>query len=293
MSCLNCIPSDKTYLTGILGKPLEHTLSPAMHMAAFEKVGLNCLFIPFPLEEHDIGTFLKALPCMRFLGLSVTMPYKNIVLPFMDELDISAQQCGSVNVIKVSGDKLIGYNTDGRGFVKGLIQKAGFLPMGRHCVILGSGGSARGIAYALIDAGVGKITILNRAPREFKAHALSEEISSYKSGVCTGGVLSDEYMKEILGDTDCIINTTPAGMNHVASQTPFDVSLLTPKHMVCDIVYKPHMTPLLSHAQEIGAPILEGYWMLVYQGVLAWSLWTGHKNAPVDIMAKVVQDSLE
>lgn len=289
----NYYPSVNTLLSGIIGNPLDHTLSPAMHMTAFRKAGIDALFIPFAIQEEELGCFLRAMAAMRFIGLSVTMPYKKTVIPYLDELDESALFCGSVNVIVIRNKKLAGYNTDGLGFVQGMIEQSQYDPRNRRFILLGSGGSSRAIAFALAKAGAQRIDILNRAPREANAHALAADVNAYKQGICSGGCLDNETIRALLCTSDCIINTTPAGMEHVEAQTAFDVGLLEPRHMVCDIVYKPRMTPMLSYAKQIGCGILEGYWMLVYQGVLAWRFWTGVEDTPVLEMAEVVKTNLK
>lgn len=286
-------PSVDTFLSGILGKPLDHTLSPAMHMTAFRKKGIDALFIPFAIEEEELELVLKAASAMRFIGFSVTMPYKKTLIPYLDELDESARFCGAVNVIAVRDGKLIGYNTDGLGFVQGMIDRNNYDPRGKRFILLGSGGSSRAIAFALAKAGAARIDILNRAPREKNAHTLAADVNEYLHGICWGGTLNDATMATLLRESNCVINTTPAGMDHVKEKTAFDINLLEPHHLVCDIVYKPNITPMLAHAQKIGCNILEGYWMLVYQGVLAWRFWTNREDAPIAEMAEIVKTKLQ
>lgn len=285
-------PSTETLLSGIIGKPLDHTLSPSMHMTAFRETGIDALFIPFAIEEYEIECVLKAMTAMRFIGLSVTMPYKKAVIPFLDALDESASFCQAVNVIAIKGKQLIGYNTDGLGFVQGMVEQSHYEPQNKNFLLLGSGGSARAIAFALAKTGAKHIDILNRAPRERNAHALAVDINTYRNALCTGWCLNNDTMRKLLKQTDCIINTTPASMEHIEEKTAFDLNLLEPRHMVCDIVYKPKITPMLHHAQQIGCRTLEGKWMLIYQGVLAWCYWTNSDDAPVSQMAEAVENYL-
>lgn len=292
LDAIQSIPSIDTKLTGLLGTPLGHTLSPAMQMSAFRAIDMDTIYLPFNVEENELEFMLKIMPTMRFMGLNVTMPYKKTIMPFMDELDESARLCGSVNTIVIDKGRLIGHNTDGSGFVRGLVEQASFEPSGKTFLVLGSGGAARGISFALAQAGARNIVILNRKPRERNAVSLADEVNRYRPGICSGASLDDETVESVLADIDCVINTTPVGMEHIEQKTPFDVRLLSPRHVVCDIVYKPNETPLLKHARSIGCRTLEGYWMLVYQGALAWQLWTGLEPAPVEVMAETVRRNL-
>lgn len=285
------IISLKTKKAGLIGDPLGHSASAAMHGAAYYQMGLDAIYIPMEIPADRVDLAVKSLELLNFMGCNVTLPHKQTVLPLMDELDESAQSCGAVNTILFRGGRKIGYNTDGSGFVRAIKEKAGFDPKGKKCLVIGAGGAARGVTFALAMAGTKEFIILNRAEEIEMAERLSADMNSCRSGISAASVLSHETVSEALKQADFVIHATPLGMTPHEDTVAFDTSLLKPGHAVFDVVYNPRETRLLREAKACGCKTLGGLWMLVYQGIEAIRIWTG-KDAPADVMAEAAEKFL-
>jgi shikimate dehydrogenase len=269
----------RTFVCGIIGDPVEHTLSPAMHNTAFQKVGLDYVYAPFHVKKDNLEAAIGGMRSLGIKGLNVTIPHKISVLPLMDRLDPLAQKIGAVNTIVNESGALAGYNTDSSGFMRAL-SEAGLEVGGKRIVLLGAGGAARAIAFAVAEEG-GYLFIHNRT-RE-RAHELADVISDlYGIPIVVGG-LDAEALKETVPDADIIINATSVGMAPDAARSPVPAELLCENQTVFDIVYSPIETRLLRESGERGAAAIDGLQMLVWQGALAFQLWTG-QAAPVDVM---------
>lgn len=270
--------SGKTKLYGIFGYPVEHTFSPGMHNAAFEKLRMDACYVPFAVRPDDLGEAAKALIPLGLCGLNVTVPHKEKIIASLDELSVEAKLIGAVNTIEIKEGKLIGHNTDGRGFLRSLRDNAGFNPKGKRILIIGSGGAARAVGFSLALAGAGKIvfTDLDAA----KADALVSDIRT-KTGrdvESMAGTSAANYAAA----ADCLINATPLGLKKT-DPLPLGGEFIVKNHLVCDLVYNPAETAFLKAAKKRGAKRLPGIGMLLYQGVIAFEIWTG-KKAPVSIM---------
>ena len=279
--------SGRTQVCGIFGDPVEHTISPVMHNAAFHKLGLDYMYVPFRVREEDLGPAVQGLRAMQIRGINITIPHKVSVMPFLDELDTLAEYIGAVNTIVNTDGWLKGYNTDAPGFLRALLEKGGS-PEGKNIVILGAGGAARGIAFILADKGT-HLTIINRHPGP--AQDLAGRLSSLFRREVKALELNRKNLKIALDQAEILVNTTSLGMYPGTDETPVPSALLKPGLMVFDIVYNPHRTRLLKEAEERGALTIGGVEMLVWQGVVAFELWTGHK-APVKTMRKAVKRAL-
>lgn len=283
--------SGKTKILGIIGWPIGHSYSPLIHNAAFQELGLEYCYVPLPVER-DLEGALRGFKAMGFIGGNVTIPYKEKIMPYLDEISPEANLIGAVNTLRIEHGKLVGYNTDGTGFVRSLKEEAAFDPKGKRFVLLGGGGAARGIAVALALAGCHQIALVNRSldgPTSIKK-ILTDNFS------CEVGVFpwEEEVLAELLRQTDCLINTTPLGMypNHqMPSIIPAQI-LPSGGLMVADIVYNPRMTSLLQTAQDRGNSILSGEGMLLYQGIIGFELWTGQK-APIKVMKEKLLKKLQ
>lgn len=281
----------ETEFFGLLGTPLRKSLSPAMHNANFKALGMNALYTPWEVEEDGLLKILPALQALRFRGLNVTMPLKQKVIPLLDELDEMGSLCGAINTLYWKNGKLCGTNTDGVGFVHGLKEQGRYDPTGKHCLMFGNGGAARGVAFALCAAGVSSITFAGRASGAEKIAALASELNAYRAGVCKIQSTDPAELPKLMKDNELVINTTSVGMAPNTDATPFDTSLLEPRHMVCDVVYVPHDTKLLREAEGRGCRTLAGYWMMIWQGVEAFRRWT-NKEPDVETMTKTVLEHL-
>ena len=281
---------------GLIGAPLVKSLSPAMHNANFESLGMNAVYTPFEVEEEGMKKILPALESLRFKGLNVTMPLKQKVIPFLNEVDEGGALCGAVNTLYWKKGRLCGTNTDGVGFVKGLKEQGHYDPAGKHCLLFGSGGGARGVGFALCAAGVSSITISGRASGVERIRKLASDLNAYKAGICPVQSTDPSELPGLFTQNELVINTTSIGMLPNVDETPFDTSLLESRHMVCDIVYVPHDTKLLREAEAKGCKTLPGYWMMIWQGVEAFRRWTMERKtaiAPdVEVMTKTVLDYL-
>jgi shikimate dehydrogenase len=271
-----------TVLTGIIGKPVRHSLSPVFQNAAFEYAGLNWVYLAFEVASERLQDAISGLAACNCRGLNVTMPYKQAVLPFLDELDETAAHAGAVNTIEFKNGKLIGHNTDGTGFIKSLERDAGFTAAGKKALIIGAGGAARSIAMALGREGAASIKVLNR--NKSKAEKLIGLIGAYFPAceIKIGGLEEAD-----IAGYDLIVNATSVGMENNPG-LPLAAEGITPDQIVYDIIYWPLETEFLRAADEKGACTINGLRMLLFQGAESFSIWTG-KPAPVDLMAAALK----
>jgi shikimate dehydrogenase len=270
--------SGKTKLYGIFGYPVEHTFSPGMHNAAFKKLGLDACYVPFRVQPSRLRDAVKAVVPLGLCGLNITVPHKENVIAGLDQLSEEARLIGAVNTIEVRDGSLIGHNTDGRGFIRSLRDEARFDPKGETVLIVGSGGAARAVGFCLALAKAGKIALYDVDAG--KAAALARDIRR-KTGI-VAEALSARFLVPVAEEARCVINATPLGLKK-NDPLPFGKELIRPHHLVCDLVYNPPETALLRAAKARGARRLPGIGMLLYQGVIAFELWTGAK-APVSAM---------
>lgn len=270
--------SGKTAVYGIFGWPVEHTFSPGMHNAAFAKLGMDACYVPFPVHPENLEDAVRAVRALGVRGVNVTVPHKERVVAFLDELAEDARLIGAVNTIEVREKRLIGHNTDGRGFVRSLRDDAGLNPRGKRFLILGAGGAGRAIGFSLALAGAAQISFrdVDTVKTETLARTLRE-----KTGV-QAEVVSEQGLAEASGEADSVVNATPLGLKK-SDPLPIPKAYIRKQHLVCDIVYNPAETKLLRSAHERGARTLRGIGMLLYQGVIAFEIWTG-KHAPVSVM---------
>ncbi|MEJ2559152.1 MAG: shikimate dehydrogenase [Anaerolineae bacterium] len=269
-----------TTLVGLIGWPVEHSFSPAMHNAAFAELGLDWAYVPLPVYPDHLGEAVSGLRALGFAGANVTVPHKERALAHLDEVSHAAQVIGAVNTIAVRDGVLYGDNTDSTGFIASL-RDVGFDPAGTYCALLGAGGAARAVVHALVDAGALQVGVYNRNYR--RARDLCLDMAKFYSHVrFEPASLGD--VSAIADDTDLLVNATSLGMWPDTETSPWPHDLPIPGHLtVCDLVYNPQDTLLLSQARAAGAEIVGGLGMLVHQGAAAFELWTG-RPAPVSAM---------
>ena len=271
--------STKTRLCGVIGDPIEHTMSPAIHNAAFIQMGLDYIYIPFHVKEEELGKAIDGMRALNIRGLNVTLPHKVTIIPFLDELDSLAEKIGAVNTVINDEGVLKGSNTDASGFLQALLE-GGIEPKGKRVVVLGGGGASRAISFILAERGA-HLVILNR--RLERAAELAGRMSTTFSKEVRTLKLIAENLTWALEEADILINTTSVGMSPNISETPVPSNLLRPDLIVSDIVYNPIKTRLLREAEEAGAKTINGVDMFVWQGALSFEKWTGVK-APVELM---------
>jgi shikimate dehydrogenase len=272
--------SGATRLAAVIGDPIRHSRSPAIFNAAFEAAGLDWAYLAFEVPGGAAAGALDAVRALGIEGLSVTMPHKSDVAGLVDERSPQAEQLGAVNCVVRDGDRLVGHNTDGAGFVASLRADAGFDPAGRDCVVLGAGGAARAVILALAEGGAATVTVVNRS--EHKAVAAAALAGA------VGSVAPGATLTERLGTADLLVNATSVGMD--SASLPLDAEALAALPgggLVADLIYLPPVTPLLAAAEARGLRTLNGLGMLVYQAAEAYRLWTG-TPAPLAEMRRAV-----
>ncbi len=278
----------RTKVCGIIGDPVEHTMSPAMHNAAFAELGLDYAYLPFRVRPEELGNAISGIRALGIIGLNVTIPHKVAVIPFLDRLDPLAEKIDAINTIINDGGVLTGHNTDATGFLQALKER-GITPEGKKTVILGAGGAARAIAFILARNGAG-LTLLNRTPE--RARGLARRITEEPGRQVIVKAFDEDNLTEALRAAQVLVNTTSAGMAPRADETPVPAKLLRRDLTVFDIVYNPVRTRLLREAEAAGARVINGLDMLVWQGAIAFEKWTG-RQAPVEVMKREAMKALE
>ncbi len=270
-----------TKLCGVIGDPVKHTLSPVMHNRAIAELGIDYAYLAFNVKTSNLGASIEGMRALGIRGLNVTIPHKVAVVQFLDELDPLARDIGAVNTIVNDEGKLKGYNTDAAGFLQSL-DAAGFEPMGKKVVLLGAGGAARAMGFALAQAG-SLITILNRKPTLPQAVILSNNLERTCGSKVTVMELNATNLKTVMAEAELLVNATSAGMEPAVDETAVPTDLLKPGITVFDVVYTPYETRLLKEAAARGCQVISGLEMLVSQAALALELWTG-MQAPLGVM---------
>ena len=262
-----------TRIVGIIGDPIEHSRSPQMHNAAFAKAGLNYVYVPFHVHPDDLAHAITGFKALNVVGINVTLPHKQAVIPYLTSISREAELIGAVNTLTFVDDEIHGDNTDAPGVLKALEEDGNMsVPVGKEVVVLGAGGSARAVVVALALAGVASITIANRTVE--RAVSLAEEMQEKTDITMHGMGLADARLPDAVSRCMLLINTSTASMDPTQ---PLLVSAdwLQPNTIVYDIVYTPPVTPLMKAAAERGCPTLGGIGMLVHQGAIAFERWTG------------------
>lgn len=274
----------QTQLCGLLGNPVDHSLSPAIHNAAFRQLGLNFVYLAFPVQDLEGAVRgLRALGHIR--GLSVTIPHKVTILPLLDSVETTAKHIGSVNTIIKDRGLLVGSNTDASGALKAL-QQGGVETTGQRVVILGSGGAARAIAFALgVEGKIEHLTLLGVDDQE--RITLANDLKAKTSILLHDNSLTSETLQSALAQAQLLIHCTPIGMHPKVDESCVPKHLLHRDLTVMDIVYNPLNTRLLQDAQAAGCRTIQGINMFLYQAVGQFELWTG-KSAPIEVMRNVL-----
>ncbi len=277
----------KTKVLGIIGHPVEHSLSPVMHNAAITALGLDYVYVPFPVEPENLSAALHGLRALGIRGFNVTIPHKSSVIPLLDKISPEAELCGAVNTVSREKDLLVGYNTDGIGLLKSLKEDLGFEPSGATVLILGAGGAARGALASLCKAGVSRMIIANRT-RERGDALLGKFRDKFTNVAFSLSSLEMEQLEENLKTADILVNTTSVGMNGTSFEK-LDLALMGSHAMVYDMVYSPPETPLLAAARRKGLACANGIGMLAAQGEASFLIWTGEES-PAGLMKKRLLD---
>ncbi|MEN8135441.1 MAG: shikimate dehydrogenase [Thermodesulfobacteriota bacterium] len=257
-----------TEVYGIMGWPVSHSLSPALHNRAFAELGLNKVYVPFPVPGEDVEAALHGFRATGVRGLSVTIPHKQAVIPFLDTLDPVAARIGAVNTLLVKDGRIHGYNTDWQGANQALTEVVDLA--GTRVVLLGAGGSARALGFGLLEAGA-KVVVASRTPAQ--GQALAADMNCHWQPLAEVEKLTAEVL----------VNATSVGMAPAIDEMVVPSAILSGYRVVMDIVYSPLETKLLQEAAGAGCQVVNGLAMLLYQGAAQFELWTGLK-APLDAM---------
>ncbi len=274
----------------MIGWPIEHSLSPAMHNAALREMGLDWVYLAFAVPPESVGEAVGAVRGLSLVGLNVTIPHKQAVTEHLDAVDETAEALGAVNTIVWDQDRLIGYNTDGPGFLRSLEEK-GHGVEGKRVALIGAGGAARSVAYAVARAGAGALRVLNRtAQRADEVAQLAAErggLSDIEAGGLTG-----RRAEAAVREADVVVDCTPVGMFPQVDEGPvIPEEWLRRGQVVVDLTYNPLQTTLLRAAAARGARTVDGAGMLVHQGAISLEHWSG-RRPPVATMRRALLGEL-
>ncbi len=272
---------------GILGFPCQHSLSPLMHNAAFAYLKINAEYKIFEKRPQDLKDFITALSQNDICGLNITVPYKEKVIPFLNTVSPEAELIGAVNTLKVSANRLAGFNTDGAGFLKHLTEDLKFNPENKNIAILGAGGASRAVSLYLAQGRPKSISIYDIDKTKLSALVAHLKGNSEGSEIKSAGSIEELHIP----DADLLVNATPVGMKE-SDPVLVDGNLLKSDLLVYDLIYNPKETKLLKSAKEKGARISNGLGMLLYQGVLAFEIWTG-QSAPIEVMRQALKEGVK
>ncbi|PKB80641.1 MAG: shikimate dehydrogenase [SAR202 cluster bacterium Io17-Chloro-G9] len=275
---------------GIIGYPIGHSISPLFQQAALDHAGIDASYRAWEVKPEEVPEFIAGLGEPGVLGINVTVPHKEAVIPHLDEVDQWASTAGAVNTIVNREGRLTGHNTDGLGFLRALLEVNGFAPRGRRVLILGAGGAARGVVLALVREEVSHLTIANRTlSRAERLVQIAEDAGLDALAVPLGG----SELEGEAASADLIVNCTTLGLAHGPDEqgSPLSSRQIPPTALVNDLVYNPLATPLLQAAAQAGAQVLGGIHMLVYQGAASYEMWTG-QPAPVEVMLQAALEAM-
>ena len=279
----------QTKIVGIIGDPIKHSRSPQIHNAAITALGLDYVYVAFHVQPDDLGTAIEGFKAANVVGINVTIPHKQDVISYLDEISREARLIGAVNTLIFKDGAIIGENTDAPGFLQAMQEDGLDVPQGGAAVIIGAGGSARAVVVALVLAGVRTICIANRTVS--RAVALATDLSEKTDASIYGIGLDDSKLPDAVGTSQLIVNTASTSMD-VSHPLLIDPEWLAPQSIVYDIVYTPPDTRLLQAAAEKGCHTIGGLGMLVHQGAIAFEKWTG-VNPPVETMRQALQGAFD
>lgn len=280
------IPSYKAELVGVFGYPVAENPTIVMQEAAFRARGLNWRYLNIEVQPGQLADAMRGLRAFNMAGVNLTIPHKVAVIEHLDDLSPAAALIGAVNTVVRAGDRLIGHNTDGQGFVRSVQAEAGVDPRGQRVVFLGAGGAARAMAVEMALAGAAQITIVNRTPE--RGQPLVDLLRSQTPAQAEFAPWPARYV--VPAATDILVNATSIGLFPNVDETPaVEMESVRPGLLVCDVIPNPPQTAFLRAAQARGARTLDGLGMLVGQGALAFRLWTG-QEAPLEVMRRALEE---
>ncbi len=283
------MPDSETSLYGIFGNPVRHSLSPAMHNAAFKHFKMNAAYLAFQIEDHSLGLAFEGIRSLGIRGVNLTIPFKEQAIEFIDEIPEDLDRSiGAINTVVNRDGKLLGYNTDALGFLTSLNEELAFKPEARSALVLGAGGAARGVSFALAYAHTDRILVHNRSAE--RAEGLVDCLSAAFPQTVVEPLFDLASLKN--ERLDLVVNATSVGMK-ANEAPPMDLRVFDNKTSVYDLVYSPEETRFLKDAKKLGLPHANGLGMLVNQGALAFELWTGQKEGVRECMREALKACLK
>ncbi len=280
----------RTKVLGLIGNPVEHSLSPQLHNTILGILKLDYVYIPMKVEKSELESAVKGIKALNFKGFNITAPHKKHIMEYLDEVSKEALLIGAVNTVKNTDGRLVGYNTDGEGFLRSFKEEAGVGFQDKKILIIGAGGAARSIAVKIAMEGAKAITIVNRTPEN--AREIADVINNNIKAIVQCCSSQTCKMQDIVGESDYIINTTSIGMHPDVGFSPLDSQIkFDSNQVVYDAIYSPLKTKLLLAAEKSGCKIVNGLGMLFYQGINALEIWMGLKFS--DELVMNVYDSFK
>lgn len=274
---------------GIIGNPLTHSLSPLIHNSVLALMELNYVYVPFEISREQVPAALEAMRSLNIKGFNVTVPYKEAVIPYLDEISATAAACGAVNVIKNEQGRLYGYNTDGQGFIRALTEEG--VTIAGRTLLIGAGGAARAVSYELAQAGMEAMDFLDLDGE--RAARLAEFIAALFPCRTSSANISEASLEALMGSADLIVNCSPVGMSPETGQSPVkSYAGIRPGTVVYDLIYNPLQTRFLEMAGKAGARTLNGLGMLIHQAALTLEILLG-VSPPVEFMKEVAYEHLQ
>ncbi len=278
-----------TKLTGLLGSPIAHSISPQMHNEAFRQLGLDYVYVAFDVNEKGMSSAVEGLRALNVRGFNVTMPNKNIMADLCDKLSPAAQIIGAVNTVVNDNGILTGHTTDGTGYMRAA-EDAGHNIIGKKMTLLGAGGAATAIFVQAALDGLSEISIFSRSSSQFnlRAREIIKELNKHTPcKVCLYDMEDTALLAREISESAILTNATSVGMApNTDCSVVTDISMLHPDLIVSDIIYNPRETKLMKLAKEIGCPTFNGLYMLLYQGAEAFKIWTGQDMPTENIKTK-------
>ena len=282
----------KTQLLGVIGHPVSHSLSPLMHNAALAKLGLDYVYLPFPVAPENLESAIAGFASIGVVGFSITIPHKQAILPLLSEISPIAQAIGAVNTVTRQGDKWVGTNTDVEGFIAPLQTTYHQDWSQKKAVILGNGGAARAVVAGCIQLGLAEIHVVGRNLQKLQAFHQSWQNSAFADKF---QVHEWQELPNLLHQANLLVNTTPMGMYPHVDESPLssqEMGYLPGDAIVYDLIYIPKPTKFLHLAEKQGAIIIDGLEMLVQQGAAALKIWLQQETVPVNEMRQALQNHL-
>ena len=281
--------SGTTRMAAVLANPIKHTLSPFIHNLAFAQTGVDGVYLAFEIDELSFNESLKMIKAWQMYGVNLSMPFKQLAISQMDELSEEVRKIGALNTVVNKEGRLIGYNTDGEGFVNSL-RYQGIELHSKRVLVLGAGGAAKAIIYALAKSGVSQIVVAKRLNNTYQS--VKEKLETMVNQTnCDIEVISFETtaLEKACDNATMIVNTTSVGMTGQTQESLLESDWLKPSQLVIDIIYQPLVTPLLEIAQQQGCQTFNGVGMLLFQALAAFELWTGKQVDPEPIYQQLTQ----